>query len=340
VRHLIVTLDFPPAQDGGIARWMATLAEGLHRRGEAVEVVTRRGPVLATPFPVRGLWGHSWVRWHRAWLRAWAPTLPRDAVLHAATCSIAAALAPRYPRSAVYVHGLELAEAEPETLGRAWRVIANSRFVADLAISRGARPERVHVVHPAVPAREGRAARAPGAPTVLSLGRLVRRKAQDVLIRAWPEVRRIVPDAELVVAGDGPERAALEAMSGPGVRFLGRVPEAELDACYGAADVYALVPRELGADVEGFGITYLEAMRAGLPVVATRCGGVAEAVGDVGVYVARDDVTATAAAIVALLRDPERRRAMAEAGRARVREVFGTERMVSRVLDVLTSEPR
>ena len=115
----------------------------------------------------------------------------------------------------------------------------------------------------------------PGALVVVSVGRLVRRKGQDTLIRIWPEVRELFPGAVLLLVGDGPQRARLERMVdrrrlGPAVRFAGSVPWDQVPAHLDAADVFALPCRDrlLGLEVEAFGIVFLEAAAAGLPVVA------------------------------------------------------------------------
>jgi phosphatidylinositol alpha-1,6-mannosyltransferase len=162
------------------------------------------------------------------------------------------------------------------------------------------------------------------APVVTCVGRLVRRKGQDVLVRAWPRVRAAVPDARLLVVGDGPLRDELaQAAAGqpPGaVTLTGRVPWDELPAHHAAADVFAHPNRTrlAGLDAEGFGVIFLEAQAVGRPVVAGASGGSPEALrpGETGLLVDGADVDAVADSVIALLTDPERRRAMGAAGRA------------------------
>jgi glycosyltransferase involved in cell wall biosynthesis len=147
----------------------------------------------------------------------------------------------------------------------------------------------------------------------LWVGRLQPWKGVDVALRALAEV----PRAQLVIAGAGQERQALEAMSGElglsqRVHFLGEVPRAQLPRVYSAADL--LLATSYAS--ETFGIGPVEAQACGLPVVASRFGGFPEVIdeGRTGVLVPPRDSGALAAAINDLLSQPARRQAMAAAG--------------------------
>jgi phosphatidylinositol alpha-1,6-mannosyltransferase len=122
-------------------------------------------------------------------------------------------------------------------------------------------------------------------PVVGCVSRLVRRKGQDVLIRALPALRRRVPGAALLIAGDGPDRDRLHRLAREHdvvehVVFTGPVAHEEIPAHHAALDVFALPCRTLGRglDVEGLGIVLLEASACGVPVVAGRSGGAPETV--------------------------------------------------------------
>ena len=116
-------------------------------------------------------------------------------------------------------------------------------------------------------------------PIVVCVSRLVPRKGQDMLIRAWPAILRAVPDAALLLVGGGPYRARLERLvDAAGLResvvLTGSVPWSELPAYYDAGNVFAMPCRTRvgGLDVEGLGIVYLEASATGLPVIAGNSG--------------------------------------------------------------------
>jgi phosphatidylinositol alpha-1,6-mannosyltransferase len=124
----------------------------------------------------------------------------------------------------------------------------------------------------------------PRQPVVLSASRLVRRKGQDSLIRAWPDVLRERASAQLVIVGDGPSRPRLQRLVrrcgvGESVRFVPGVPWEEMPAVYAMADVFALPCRTRlwGLEPEAFGIVFLEAAACGLPVVVGDSGGAPEA---------------------------------------------------------------
>lgn len=122
-------------------------------------------------------------------------------------------------------------------------------------------------------------------PLVGCVSRLVRRKGQDALIAALPRLRRRVPGAALLLAGDGPDRDRLHRLArehdvADHVVFTGRLAHDEIPAHHAALDVFALPCRELGGglDVEGLGIVLLEASATGVPTVAGRSGGAPETV--------------------------------------------------------------
>ncbi|GAA0242671.1 glycosyltransferase family 4 protein [Actinomadura nitritigenes] len=180
-------------------------------------------------------------------------------------------------------------------------------------------------------------------PVAVCVSRLVPRKGQDTLIRAWPRVLARVPDAALLLVGGGPYRAELERLAASegvagSVVLTGSVPWEELPAHYDAGDVFAMPcrTRRRGLDVEGLGIVYLEASATGLPVVAGDSGGAPDAVldGETGVVVPGRSVPRVAEAVAGLLADPERAGAMGRAGRAWVEREWRWEVQAAR-LDAL-----
>jgi phosphatidylinositol alpha-1,6-mannosyltransferase len=183
-----------------------------------------------------------------------------------------------------------------------------------------------------------------GRPVVVCVSRLVPRKGQDTLIRAWPAVLKQVPDAALLIVGAGPHLAPLKKLAErtgvtAHVRMTGPVPQAELPAHYAAGDVFAMPcrTRRGGLDVEGLGIVYLEASATGLPVIGGDSGGAPDAIweGESGFVVPGRDTEALAARVVQLLTDPATARAMGEKGRAWVERDWSWDQTAARLRAVI-----
>jgi phosphatidylinositol alpha-1,6-mannosyltransferase len=242
----------------------------------------------------------------------------------------------------VYAHGEDLAgftrrnerynDIMRAVFTKAHAVVCNTRNTADLAVRFGVAPARIVVAYPGVDT-ERFDADGPGAeparrgPVLLSVGFLIKQKGHEIAVRALPSLVNEFPDLRYVVVGDGPERGRLERLAGElgvtaNVTFLGRVPEPELLAAYRAADVYVQPSLVVEGVTEGYGISFVEAGAAGLPVVGGRCGGVVEAVVDgvTGLLVTPGDAADFARAVSALLRDDDLRRRMGDAGRRLARE--------------------
>jgi phosphatidylinositol alpha-1,6-mannosyltransferase len=192
----------------------------------------------------------------------------------------------------------------------------------------------------AIRARHGLA----GRPVAVCVSRLVPRKGQDTLIRAWPDVLRQVPGAALLIVGGGPYLPRLRQLAersglAPHVRFTGPVPDGELPAHYAAGDVFAMPcrTRRRGLDVEGLGIVYLEASAAGLPVIGGDSGGAPDAIaeGESGYVVPGRDVAALAGRLAELLADPAKARAMGEKGRAWVERDWSWEHSAARLRAII-----
>lgn len=122
------------------------------------------------------------------------------------------------------------------------------------------------------------------APVVVCTARMIKRKGQDTLVKAWPTVLAELPSARLLLVGDGPNRTAVERLAArlgvsDSVIFTGSVPWDEVPAYTDAGDVFAMPCRTrlLGLEPEAFGIVFLEAQACGLPVLIGDSGGAAEA---------------------------------------------------------------
>lgn len=225
------------------------------------------------------------------------------------------------------------------TLPLADAVVSNSQGGAEYLRERGLGEERLAVVpngRDLDAYRDGSCAGLreefgipDGGPVVGTVGRLIERKGQFDLLRAWPRISANHPDATLVVVGYGPERGALESLAAElgvaaSVRFVGA--RDDVPAVLDLLDVFAFP-----SHWEGQPGAVLEAMAAGLPIVATEIDGTTELLtdGETGVLVPPREPSALAAAVDALLSDPERMAALGRAARAAAYEQFSLRSMVA-----------
>jgi glycosyltransferase involved in cell wall biosynthesis len=178
------------------------------------------------------------------------------------------------------------------------------------------------------------AAPVPPAPLVAYVGRLDHTKRVHLLLDAFREVKRRIPDAEIVIAGDGPDRAALERAAGHGVRFFGAVPHDRVAPIFRDAAL-AVMP----SPGEPFGMSILEAMATGRAVVAVDDAGPAVLVDRErgGRLVPPDDRDALADALAGLLDDHTALVAAGAFNRARVEQEYSLTQMVDRIESVYRS---
>jgi glycosyltransferase involved in cell wall biosynthesis len=211
----------------------------------------------------------------------------------------------------------------------------SAREIEDLF---GLEPGSVRVIHNAVPKVDVPPARRMGAPTIGGIGRFHPQKGFDTLLQALAEL----PDVRLRLVGDGPERARLIRLSkslkvddrvefgnwveGPAAAFVG-------------IDLFCLPSR-----FEGLPLALLEAMRAGIPIVATDVGSVSDAIehGQTGLLIPADDPSALAASVVQVLGDADLRDRLVQQAKRVAGERFGVETMAQRfetLYDEVTRRP-
>jgi phosphatidyl-myo-inositol dimannoside synthase len=362
MRTLIVTNDFPPRQ-GGIETFVGALAARFPADGVVVLTSAEAGaaahdaalpyPVVRTrartllPTPAATTKAVRVARRHgcdRVWFGAAAPLglmarrLRREAGVRTAVAT---------------THGHEVWWARtPGTRGLLHRVGTHTDVVTVLgpatgrpiaaALPPGARVKRLvpgvdsAVFRPGLDGAPLRARHGLGRrPVILCASRLVPRKGQDTLVRALPWIRRVIPDAMLLLVGDGPHEPELRRLAAAegvtdGVVFAGGHPHGELPGYYAAADVFAMPcrTRRRGLEVEGLGIVYLEAAASGLPVVAGDSGGAPDTVrdGETGYVVDGRSVAAVGDRLIRLLRDGRLASDMGAKGRAWVRGEWNWDR--------------
>lgn len=367
--HLLVTNDFPP-KVGGIQSYLWE----LWRRFPPEEVT-----VLTTDHPEAPAFDAAQAyRVERVDRRVLLPTpalVRRVRSLAAEVGATSVVLDPAVPVGAIgprlglpfalVLHGAEV--TVPGRLPGSSSVLRSALRACDVVVAGGAYPQSeaeraagrslpavcvppgvdIEVFHPLDPAARASVRARLGLPVegrlVVSVSRLVPRKGMDVLIDAAAALRASHPDLTVAIAGAGRDEARLRrrvASSGAPVRFLGRVPAADLPSLYGCCDVFAMLCRSRwgGLEQEGFGIVFLEAAASGVPAVAGASGGAGDAVvdGETGLVVGDpSDAVAVTAAIRRLLDDEVERRAMGAAGRARAVESFTYDLLAARLHEAI-----
>lgn len=180
-------------------------------------------------------------------------------------------------------------------------------------------------------------------PYILAVGRLIARKGFDDLIEAFAGLDKVaLGNYQLVIVGEGPERERLQelvkkwGLEGR-IVFTGGISDEELNILYEQATIFALTPKNIDGDFEGFGIVYLEAGQYGLASVATASGGAAEAVihNETGLVVEPGSPKLITEAMARLLDDVELRQQLGEAAKRRVEKEFLWEKRIDLVQKML-----
>ncbi len=351
-RILLSTYAYPPSV-GGVERQSQRLAHALVERGHAVEVVTAEHPdapvhELDHGVEITRVSAGIGSRWRR--MATYVSSVAAHVIRRRDQIDLVHIQQALYPAAAITplaralgnpvvvrnsgsgTHGavqlmsrLPGGRAALAVIGRLattvslsdemTREMRDAGFQRVVQIPNGVEPPRV-VDRAAARDALGIPARAR---VVLVVGRLDREKGTRLLARAWPLVA--APDALLVVAGDGPERELLTTFAN--VRLPGFV--ADLAPYYAAADLFVLP-----SESEGISNALLEAMAAGLPVIATKVGGNAAVISDpsFGVLTPANDASSLAREISALLGDNDRALLLGRSAKQHVAEFWSFQAMV------------
>ena len=350
---LIVTQCFYP-DAGGIENFITGLADQCALAGHTVTVIAERirgnppAPPRPKPYPVVRFGGpRPWRRWRK---RAAIAGILRErgnriaGIFANSWKSMEALPSGLTVPVSVFAYGMEYPlDASPAktrrisaALAHAGAVLPISGYTAGLVLPYlGGQAGKMRTILPPCPelaqptpdalaaVRHRIGARSP---VIATLARLEPRKGADAVIRAMPEILNGYPRCVYAVAGGGADRPRLEALATSlGVKdavvFLGRVSEAEKAALMASADVFAMPVRREGQSVEGFGLTYLEAAWFGVPSLAGRDGGAADAVldGKTGLVCDGADQADVTRSLLSLLGDAALRKKLGAAARERVK---------------------
>jgi phosphatidyl-myo-inositol dimannoside synthase len=359
---LVITWNFPPRR-GGMESLVSNLCAGLKQRHRVVVITAHAqfpGPIEEyvfrapwpglIPFALYALWRGATLLFRNPALRVilGGSVLVTPLVLMLARVFGRKAIVQAHGSDVIYSHRLY------QALCVRWlkfcdRVVANSAYTGSLTIRKGARSELVSVIPPgihperfalliscdAIKRQWGLKER----PTILFVGRLAKRKGvKEFIEKSLVEIVKKIPNVCFVVVGDNPSESLTQrddvvaqiksAIGELGllnhVQLLGALDDDEVIKLYQAADVIVLPALATPDDVEGFGVVLLEAAAAGKPVVATRVGGIPDAIedGNSGILVEPGDYDQLTNAIIALLNDDRLKRGMGHRAAFRVQKQF------------------
>ena len=229
-------------------------------------------------------------------------------------------------------------------------IIPNSNFTKKEIERMGVNPKKLKMVYPGVdpkkfnPHLDGSVVRKKyncnGDPILLTVCRLVERKGIRYLIDALPSIRKEFPKVQLVIIGDGPEKEPLRQLSermGENVVFCGIVPDQELPYFYAMADVFIL-PAIIDSkgDTEGLGVVMLEAMASGVPVIASRVGGIPEALnyGKAGILIEQKNPKQIIETVISLLNNDKLRTSLIKKGREWVISTFSWDILAKQITEI------
>ena len=364
---LILTPDFPP-WDGGVAVWAEKTAKFLTRQG--CKVIVAAPHQLAEDAEFDRAQPYQVVRlknWKAKYLKyVWAKFAVRRLLREHQPSHIL--ILTWYPYAnavldsahgvpiTLMAHGNDFMELRWQRVGwrgRMERAFSGAQHI--IAVSQETQrmlahyfqghEEKTKVLFPAVDPVEFYFSEAhKGPPVLLTLGRVVQRKGQDMVIRALPAILKKFPDVEYWIAGKGsdiPRLKNLVNITGviKNVKFLGFVSPSERINLYHRCSIYLMPSRSIGdtGDFEGFGITYLEANSCGRPVIGGKSGGVSDAVWDSvnGFLVDPNSPEEIAARVIELLESPKKAEQFALNGRARVESELNWESTTQRLWHII-----
>ena len=381
----IITGHFPPSKGGGIAEWALGIARELPKLGHttSVYVTHRKDRDLAIhkeeQFECRPMYGRNWHEFHRFYAGYYMWKILKEnpeTIFIVTTWGMAKAfnfLKKRYPKSKMIVvaHGLEITRLKSlrelktmtKVVSSSDLVLSVSKFTRDEIINRLDRIDTNHVkflpngvdTNRFFPSKVDDAFLQKynipvGSDIILTLARIIKRKAHDDVIKAMPDILTEFPKAHYVIAGPHRKKDSYlhylkqltkELSVENHVTFIDFIPEEDLKKIYSASKVYVMASRTLHetGDSEGFGITFLEANACGCPVIGSYEGGIPDAVENEinGLLVPSDSPNDISKSIKKLFSNEDYRKNIAKMGMARVSEKFTWEKLTIQMLDMINS---
>ena len=381
----IITGHFPPSKGGGIAEWALGIARELPKLGHttSVYVTHRKDRDLSIhkdeKFDCHPMYGRNWHEFHRFYAGYYMWKILKenpDTVFIVTTWGMAKSfnfLKKRYPKSKMIVvaHGLEITRLKPSReLSTMTKVVSSSDLV--LSVSKFTRDEIINRLDSIntnhvkflpngvdtnrffpIEADESFLEKYNipiGSDLILTLARIIKRKAHDDVIRAMPDILSAFPQAHYAIAGPHRKKDSYlyflkqlvkDLSLENHVTFIDFIPDEDLKKIYSVSKVYVMASRTLHetGDSEGFGITFLEANACGCPVIGSYEGGIPDAVENEinGLLVPSDSPNDISKAIKKLFSNEDYRKNIVKKGMERVSNKFTWEKLTIQMLDMLNS---
>ena len=381
----IITGHFPPSKGGGIAEWALGIARELPKLGHttSVYVTHRRDRDLSIhkdeKFDCQPMYGRNWHEFHRFYAGYYMWKILKenpDTVFIVTTWGMAKSfnfLKKRYPKSKMIVvaHGLEITRLKPSReLNTMTKVVSSSDLV--LSVSKFTRDEIINRLDSIntnhvkflpngvdtnrffpIEADESFLEKYNipiGSDLILTLARIIKRKAHDDVIRAMPDILSAFPQAHYAIAGPHRKKdpylyflkqLVKDLSLEKHVTFIDFIPDEDLKKIYSVSKVYVMASRTLHetGDSEGFGITFLEANACGCPVIGSYEGGIPDAVENEinGLLVPSDSPNDISKAIKKLFSNEDYRKNIVKKGIERVSNKFTWEKLTIQMLEMLDS---
>ena len=381
----IITGHFPPSKGGGIAEWALGIARELPKLGHttSVYVTHRKDRDLSIhkdeKFDCHPMYGRNWHEFHRFYAGYYMWKILKenpDTVFIVTTWGMAKSfnfLKKRYPKSKMIVvaHGLEITRLKPSReLNTMTKVVSSSDLV--LSVSKFTRDEIINRLDSIntnhvkflpngvdtnrffpIQADESFLEKYNipiGSDLILTLARIIKRKAHDDVIRAMPDILSAFPQAHYAIAGPHRKKdpylyflkqLVKDLSLENHVTFIDFIPDEDLKKIYSVSKVYVMASRTLHetGDSEGFGITFLEANACGCPVIGSYEGGIPDAVENEinGLLVPSDSPNDISKAIKKLFSNEDYRKNIVKKGMERVSNKFTWEKLTIQMLDMLNS---
>lgn len=368
-KTLLITIDFPP-QKGGVATYLSNVCQNLDHNNIVVLANKREGSehfdhkqgykIIRARLFNKFFWP-AWLRTLRQAKKAIRQEkIEQILISHVLPMGYIALLLKL--SFIVSLHGYDVLAAQRTFWKKYWlikilnkskAIIVNSDFTKENVLKLGVTENKITIVYPCpnikpedlIPA-ERQALKNElelhGKKVLLSVGRLVPRKGFDKVIEALPEVLKQVPNLIYLIVGNGQykddlENLALKLKVLDHLTICEDIPDTNLPSYYDISDALIMPARQIGSDVEGFGIVYLEANSFGKPVIAGKSGGISEAVidGQTGILVDPENVSDIARTIIHLMTNQEYALKLGAQGKERLLHEFQWEKQVMKLKDIL-----